>query len=327
MNKGIISDEELNFLVRRNKEMELSQKITDELMNQVQWNLKKSLNSVEQYVKQKLDKHVKIELLKYHLINGRQSLATIFEDYLYFCQFNLVGYEGEHVLLASKTQFQHFNEHILNDLKQDEVIESLTRGLNVLYDSLGQQLNVKNQFKVENISVGSWSTQEDQDLVDLDVLYEVKRYAIEYGENILFIIHLSEVEFMEKIYDHLSDKMKERQIIKNDSELKVQSNVEVRKPLFSSFDDIKTPNANHNLGLLSDVPLEITVVLGKTKRSIQEILEINTGKIIELNKYADDPLEIYCNGKLIAEGEVVVVDDNFGIKVTKLHQVAMNKIK
>ena len=131
---------------------------------------------------------------------------------------------------------------------------------------------------------------------------------------------------MESLYEKLSDEMSEQQSTEGNKQMS-QGNAQIKRPLFCEFDEIDTPSANHNLGLLYDVPLEITVVLGKTKRSIKDILEINTGKIIELNKYADDPLEIYCNGKLIAEGEVVVVDDNFGIKVTKLHQAAMHNIK
>lgn len=336
MNKEVMSQEELNFLVRRNKEMEVAQMMTDKVKSEIQKVLKASLKSVEEYIKSTLQKNVDIDLLKYELINGRQSLAIIFEDELCVGEFNTINYSGKHYLFVSKTQFQHFIEHILNEMEEDSLLGSLNRGLNVLYQSLGQQINLDEEIKVDNISLSTWRTEDEPTSVDLDILYEAKRYAIEYADQVLFIIHLTEVEFMEKLYDHFSDGQLEQQSTtevnqQNESKLSEikssQSNVEVRRPLFCAFDDVQTPNANHNLGLLYDVPLEITVVLGKTKRSIQEILEINTGKIIELNKYADDPLEIYCNGKLIAEGEVVVVDDNFGIKVTKLHQVAMNKIK
>ncbi len=336
MNKEVMSPEELNFLVRRNKEMKLSQMMTEDLKNEVKSALRTSLKSIEQHIENTLQKTVDIELLKYELINGRQSLATIFEDELYVASFNIKDCFGKHLLLTSKTQFQHFNEKILNKLEEERLIESLHTGLDIFYQTLGQQFNSHKDVQIENISLSSWQTEEESTLVNLDVLYEAKRYAIEYEDQILFIIHLSEVEFMEKLYDHLSDgTVQQSEMEANQqnetplsaSQKKLQSNVEVRRPLFCAFDDTETANANHNLGLLYDVPLEITVVLGKARRSIQEILEINTGKIIELNKYADDPLEIYCNGKLIAEGEVVVVDDNFGIKVTKLHQAGMNKIQ
>lgn len=336
MNKDIMSAEELDFLVRRNKEIEISQMMTDEVKNKMYKVLKSSLKSVEQSIENALKKSVDIELLKYEVINGKQSLAIIFEDELYIGSFNTTNYSGKHYLFVSKTQFQHFIQHLHNDIEEERLVSSLNRGLNVLYQSLGQQLNLNEEIQVENISLSTWRTEEESPSIDLDVLYEAKRYTIEYANQVLFIIHLTEVEFMEKMYDHLSDGGSAQQSTMEANQQNgalfsgmesSQNHVEVKRPLFSAFDDVQTPNANHNLGLLYDVPLEITVVLGKTKRSIQEILEINTGKIIELNKYADDPLEIYCNGKLIAEGEVVVVDDNFGIKVTKLHQAAMNKIK
>lgn len=335
MNKEVMSAEELDFLVRRNKEIEISQMMTDEVKNKMQTVLKTALKSVEQNIKDTLQKPVGIELLKYEVINGKQSLALIFEDELYIGAFNTTNYSSKNYLFVSKTQFQHFIEHLVNDIEEENLVGSLNRGLNVLYQSLGKQLNLNEEIQVENISLSTWRTEEESTSVDLDVLYEAKRYTIEYSDQVLFIIHLTEVEFMEKLYDHLNDggaqekstmQVNQQNGASFSTMESSQSQVEVKRPLFSAFDDVQTPNANHNLGLLYDVPLEITVVLGKTKRSIQEILEINTGKIIELNKYADDPLEIYCNGKLIAEGEVVVVDDNFGIKVTKLHQAAMNKI-
>ena len=73
-----------------------------------------------------------------------------------------------------------------------------------------------------------------------------------------------------------------------------------------------------NIGLILDVPLQITVELGRTKMKIKDILELGLGSIIELDKLAGDPVDIFVNGKLIAKGEVVVIDENFGIKVTDI---------
>ncbi len=73
-----------------------------------------------------------------------------------------------------------------------------------------------------------------------------------------------------------------------------------------------------NLSLLLDVPLQVTVELGRTKRSVQEILNLSTGSIIELDKLAGEPVDILVNNKLIAKGEVVVIDENFGVRVTDI---------
>jgi flagellar motor switch protein FliN/FliY len=76
--------------------------------------------------------------------------------------------------------------------------------------------------------------------------------------------------------------------------------------------------SNNNLGLLMDVPMEVTVELGKTKKLVKEILELGSGSIIELDKLAGEPVDLLVNGKLIAHGEVVVIEENFGIRVTDI---------
>jgi flagellar motor switch protein FliN/FliY len=67
-----------------------------------------------------------------------------------------------------------------------------------------------------------------------------------------------------------------------------------------------------------DVPLKVSVLLGKTKKPIDEILSFVPGAIVELEKLADEPVDILVNGTLIAKGEVVVVNENFGVKITNI---------
>lgn len=73
-----------------------------------------------------------------------------------------------------------------------------------------------------------------------------------------------------------------------------------------------------NLKLIMDVPLQVTVELGSTKMRIKEILDLGVGSVIELDKLASDPVDVYVNGRLIARGEVVVIDETFGIKITDI---------
>lgn len=75
-----------------------------------------------------------------------------------------------------------------------------------------------------------------------------------------------------------------------------------------------------NLGLLYDVPLNVTVELGRTKKSVREVLELSQGSIIELDKLAGEPVDIYVNQQRIARGEVVVIEENFGVRVTEIIQ-------
>ena len=73
-----------------------------------------------------------------------------------------------------------------------------------------------------------------------------------------------------------------------------------------------------NIGLIMDVPLEVTVELGRTKKSIKEILDFAPGTIVELNKIAGEPIDVLVNGKYVAKGEVVVIEESFGIKITEI---------
>lgn len=78
------------------------------------------------------------------------------------------------------------------------------------------------------------------------------------------------------------------------------------------------PHGGGNLNLLLDVPLQVSVELGNTRMKIKEILDLGIGSVIELDRLAGEPVDILVNGKLIAKGEVVVIDENFGVKITDI---------
>lgn len=93
----------------------------------------------------------------------------------------------------------------------------------------------------------------------------------------------------------------------------------VQPAVFSSFEQYPLQESeSKNLNMLLDIPLQVTVELGRTKRSVKEILELSPGSIIELDKLAGEPVDILVNNRLIAKGEVVVIDENFGVRVTDI---------
>ncbi|MBW5444565.1 flagellar motor switch phosphatase FliY [Cohnella sp. CFH 77786] len=95
--------------------------------------------------------------------------------------------------------------------------------------------------------------------------------------------------------------------------------VNVNPVQFASFQGSGLSQADEtNLNLLLDIPLKVTVELGRTQKQIKEILELSQGSIIELDKLAGEPVDILVNNKLIAKGEVVVIDENFGVRVTDI---------
>ena len=95
--------------------------------------------------------------------------------------------------------------------------------------------------------------------------------------------------------------------------------VNVAPAQFQAFDNTINPlMQQENIGLIMDVPLEVTVELGRTNKTIKEILDFSPVTIIELNKLAGEAIDLLVNGKYVAKGEVVVIEDNFGIRITEI---------
>lgn len=96
------------------------------------------------------------------------------------------------------------------------------------------------------------------------------------------------------------------------------SPVNVQPVQFQSFENEEFGYDSNNIGLLMDVPLQISVELGRTTKKIREILDFGQGSIIELDKLAGEPVDILVNGRIIAKGEVVVIDESFGVRITDI---------
>ena len=95
--------------------------------------------------------------------------------------------------------------------------------------------------------------------------------------------------------------------------------IEVKPVQFQSFDHEESNlKPGENLDIILDIPLQVTVELGRTKKELREILNLGVGSIIELDKMAGESVDILVNGKCIARGEVVVIDENFGVRVVDI---------
>ena len=82
--------------------------------------------------------------------------------------------------------------------------------------------------------------------------------------------------------------------------------------------DTGLPKDSRNLNLILDIPLKVSVELGRTKMPVSNLLNLTQGSVIELNKLAGEPMEVYVNDKLIARGEAVVVNEKFGVRLTDI---------
>ena len=102
-------------------------------------------------------------------------------------------------------------------------------------------------------------------------------------------------------------------------QMNAQQPMNVQPAQFQSFNNAAaTIPGQENIGLIKDVPLEVTVELGRTRKSIAEILDFAPGTIIELDKIAGEPIDVLVNGKYVAKGEVVVIEESFGVRVTEI---------
>ena len=94
--------------------------------------------------------------------------------------------------------------------------------------------------------------------------------------------------------------------------------IDVKPVEFAQLDVTDFAGSAGNLDLIVDIPVRVTVELGRTRKTIGEVLALGPGSVVELNKMAGEPVDVLVNGKLIARGEVVVIDESFGIRVTEV---------
>jgi len=138
-------------------------------------------------------------------------------------------------------------------------------------------------------------------------------------------------EEKEKNQEALSDTQEEKNVDKTEEEAEAQmlaaleeehdkKNVDARVADFPQFDESKKKGyfEEDKLEFLKDLQLNVYIELGRTKMQIKDVLELERGYVIELEKLASEPVDVFVNNKKIAEGEVVVIDKHFGIRITNL---------
>lgn len=121
-------------------------------------------------------------------------------------------------------------------------------------------------------------------------------------------------------FDEIEGKAVNAQEVRIDHAEPSNDPVTVRPVEFTQFDSYTPTNTdtNKNLELLMDIKLELTVELGRCQLPVKKVLELTRGSIIELDKVAGESVELYANGKHVANGEVVVIEDNFGLRITSI---------
>ena len=115
-----------------------------------------------------------------------------------------------------------------------------------------------------------------------------------------------------------SNEVKETQKEQLEDKQTNENEVKVDKADFGELNTVEKEVADHKIDMLLEVELDVTIELGRKRMTIQEVLQLGKGSIIELSKLAGEPVDIFVNQKKLAQGEVVVVDENFAIRITNL---------
>ena len=197
--------------------------------------------------------------------------------------------------------WESISEDISDEIEDDEIITNISFNLKIadLVDStIMQVLPIETSKKIISIMMGeeelSYSTPQQigstqSDTVDLA-----------------------------NIYDEITSPKEITMTREPEEAYKEVPPVQVSKAKFESLDNNKENAPYNNIDLIMDVPLEVSVVLGRTRKKIRDVLDLGVGSVIELDKLAEEPVEILVNGKQIAYGEVVVIDENFGVRITSI---------
>jgi flagellar motor switch protein FliN len=165
--------------------------------------------------------------------------------------------------------------------------------------------------------------QSEQEIVDDDAID-----AVEVVQEVVDVAEVQEVEAdsetpVEAELSELADGLDQAAI----EELLLEQAPSFRQPTQPVIEEIELeplvpldddPSADTDIGLLLEVPLSISVELGRTSLTIRELLALGQGSILQLDRHAGEPVDVLVNGKRLARGEVVVIDEDFGIRVTEV---------
>lgn len=121
---------------------------------------------------------------------------------------------------------------------------------------------------------------------------------------------------VEPSQNELEDELDMEKALEMEKAMKSQE--EFKSPQIDEFVKTEEKPKLRDIDFILDIPLELVVVIGRTKILVQELLQLTQGSVVALDKLAGEPMEVYVNGKLIGRGEVVVVNEKFGIRITDI---------
>ncbi|MCF6238377.1 MAG: flagellar motor switch protein FliN [Candidatus Marinimicrobia bacterium] len=215
---------------------------------------------------------------------------------------------------------------------KDEHLEGLKEGTEQIFGQIRAVLDGEGlQLDIEDLQLSMAESNAALDLEDAQAEGAVAAYTIVVEEQNYTVTQYLFADFSAMDDNKTEDALSEDEIenmlngeavdarVSIDDDL--EEEVDVKQVEFGAFDDDAGMGSNgqpRNIDMLLEVDLEVLVELGRKTMLIKEVLKLGKGSVVELDKAAGEPLGIFVNGRKLAEGEVVVVDDHFGIRITQL---------
>lgn len=274
-------------------------------------------------------------------LKARKELFTTTEAPMFVVlgQFS-GGIKGSHFLSISKQDTNELINAMNSTETKDDLEESFQvvhKTVEVLFDAITHSITTVLEQEVSHAITGIDVIENYKDFpIDtftndemfLDIQFA---YMLENQSEVTFSVYIPlpiaksmAGLLIDTIGEQYVEEAKDMPFQSNNRSTEKEENILGQEPTiqsvqFSNFDEPAPSNGEpNNLNMLLDIPLQVTVELGRTKRMVKEILEVSQGSIIELDKLAGEPVDILINNKLIAVGEVVVIDENFGVRVTDI---------
>jgi flagellar motor switch protein FliN/FliY len=346
MNEGLLSQQEINSLLQKNAELSSLPGLTEgekDVLGEVS-NI--SMGSAAMALSSFLSREATISGMKIDTLGLDELKADLDLDRLVLkAQFD-EGLEGYVLLaLASDKLVLAMDPNLSTELGDgafgisDGVLANTKEGLNNMLTALLDTIAGMVGRNIGVLDPDLWHVGPDTDKeqlvkgigaevarVDFDLQLETignsrASLILSIDAARAIVEALSTVAEAVEAEARVEEQEKESKIVPEIKD-REKKQVSIQKPQFSQLrEDVKS-TSRQNIDLILDVPLELSVVLGNTSKSIREILSLNPGSVIELGKYTEEPLEVYVNGKLIAQGEVVVINENFGIRITNIISAA-----
>src|SRR5690625_1029947 len=255
------------------------------------------------------------EVMNQMMGTAATSMSTIFEKRVNISPPTIEMKEGTDEAIAKEIDEEVFVK-VAFQLKVGDLIDSSIMQLipfPFAYDLVAELLETSKKTSEvdENISESKTADLSESEVKPIDQPMSESEMSAIVEKDVQSDIH----ENTQQVTEAYDEKQEQQMLGKSF----VSEQANVQQASFSTFEEPKlSGHEQRNLDILLDVPLKVTVELGRTKKPIKDILDLATGSIIELDKLAGEPVDILVNETLVAKGEVVVIDENFGVRVTDI---------